>query len=108
MKYHARGRFPVRQANDPGLVIMHYTGGPIFRAEDLTVWPPDPRHEPRRVWIVRTKADVVNVAAPRVWSSVRSYQFKEPLRFRGDVIVDCWNTNAKPDPAREAGPKSPR
>jgi uncharacterized membrane protein len=107
-KYHARGRFPVRQANDPGLVIMHYTGGPIFRAEDLTVWPPDPRHEPRRVWIVRTKADKVNVAAPRVWSSDRSYQFKEPLRFRGDVIVDCWNTNARPDPAREAGPKSPR
>jgi uncharacterized membrane protein len=107
-KYHARGRFPVRQANEPGLVIMHYTGGPIFRAEDLTVWPPDPRHEPRRVWIVRTKADGVNVAVPRVWTSDRSYQFKEPLRFRGDVIVDCWNTNARPDPAREAGPKSPR
>jgi uncharacterized membrane protein len=103
-KYHARNRFPVQQANYSGLVITHYTGGPIFQAEDLTVWPPDPRHEPRRVWIVRREADAANLAAPVLWFAERSSRFGEPIRFRGDVIVECWNTSLTPAPTSKAGP----
>ena len=41
LKYHARGRFEIRQLRREGVVVNHYSGGPIFRDEDFLA-DPDP------------------------------------------------------------------
>jgi hypothetical protein len=94
MKYHALGRFEVRQARYPGLAVKHYTGGPIFQEGDFFDWQELARGRVRRAWVIRRGSDPSTPGKPDGWRRLDGTTFDEPLRFRGPVLLDLWESPA--------------
>ena len=96
MKYHARGRFDVRQARYPGMVVRHYTGGPIYQEGDFLPWPKALGRKDRRVWVVTRDSDRPSLDRPGRYVHVETVRFPEAFRWRGDVSVHLWEPARPP------------
>lgn len=101
--YHARGRFPVYQARYPGLVIKHYSGGPIYRDDDFRTWTEALRSGSRRLWILgHDEATRQALELPPGWRLVERLKYPESIRWVGDSVLELWeqDAGARPDDGR--------
>ena len=89
MKYHARGRFDVRQIRDDDLVINHYNGGPILDDRDMVDSLDGVARDGGRIWLV-TRASHGNVPpAPGLTLSATT-RFDETIAWRGQLVLSLW------------------
>lgn len=93
MKYHARDQFAVHQARYGKLVIKRYNGGSIIHPNDYLDWA-TAAHRGGRIWVVGTDAACRSLDVPAGWKRISRSQFAEPIRFRGETIVELWSSKA--------------
>jgi mannosyltransferase len=105
MLYHARGRFPVYQAQYPELGVGHYTGGPIFQSEDFRDWEDVVRSGGHRLWIVGPRTTHRALRIPDSWKRLESVDFPEAIHWLGDIALELWEPyDMQEHPPQESTP----